>query len=474
MVRAAVAAVLGLVGPVRTRGGVSVVGVFVLGLPLHGPVFVERRPRSRGPWTRGPRSRGPRSRGGGTRVPWNRGPWNRGPSRDLWTRGPRIRGPSTRASSPRRAAGSHAPWRDVLRRYAPWRRRLSTCARPDPSRPDLSVPSFAAPDPSTSRSFASRSSTRDTVDRTLRHIRARRLSFCRLAHLGLAVVRPALRRVLVRRLPIHLPVMTLCRVLDHRGLHLLFARPLAARSLPGRRVCLGRLPVVPWFLRRGVGRGVLLRVGLVPAVAALRRHLLLHVPVVGTALVPADAPSLGRVVPVLPGRCGRLLRLPSFTIRVLRGTLLLRRPPLVALVARAARIGWAAGADLPGAACRPPTPARHHLRPPRLGIGAGRLGTSVVDHLHDVVSDRRRGRAVVRQRRPGRGRDAVLQARQFGALHVATADPQVALLLEGRDRGILLRALRRRRGGASASAVSTARRCCSEFASSCWVRRSDR
>ena len=147
--------------------------------------------------------------------------------------------------------------------------------------------------------------------------------------------------------------------------------------------------------------------------------------------------------PSCPGSSGRARSAPpssSFAIRVLRGTLLLRRPPLVALVARAARIGWAAGADLLARFAVLRLPPRHHLRPRRLGIGAARLGTSVVDHLHDVVSDRRRGRAVVRQRRPGRGRDAVLQARQFGALHVATADPQVALLLEGRDRGLLLRA----------------------------------
>ena len=76
----------------------------------------------------------------------------------------------------------------------------------------------------------------------------------------------------------------------------------------------------------------------------------------------------------------------------------------------------------------------------RGGFGSGRVGS--VPPLWTISrtssADLRRGRAVVGQRRPGRGRDAVLQARQLGALHVATAEPQVALLLQGRDRGLLL------------------------------------
>ena len=143
-------------------------------------------------------------------------------------------------------------------------------------------------------------------------------------------------RVVVPRLLALLPVMSLfrgfhCGLLDRRS-----GRLLAARIRPRGRVLLGRFPVVMGLLRRAIEVGVLL--GAVP---------------------------FCRLLP-----CGPVVGGPG---RGLRGTLLLRRPPLVALVARAARIGWTAGADLLAGLAVLRLPPRHHLRPRRLG--SGRVGS---------------------------------------------------------------------------------------------------
>ena len=418
MVRTAVAAVPGLVGSVRTRGGVSVAGV-VVGLPLHGPVF--RRAAPLGVAVLGVAVVGIASLGIASL-----GIAVLGIAVLLATCGLAVLGFAVRGLALLRLVV--LPGVTLLGAMSCGVTFFGVAVFRPARVPIRRVPIRRVPLRVPVRRPAIRR-------RTLRHIRARRLLFCRLARLGLTVVRRLLRR------PNPSPAAGSVS-----------GRPLRSRGFSDERSTGACLSAPAPCLSVGAFRTSR------PSVP--RRCS----PTSRRWAAPSCFPRAGDVGSSVFRASPSVSFAARFSFAARRSSLSSRGPrgsggPLVPT-------SWR---GLPSSDSRPATTSG------RRGLGSGRAGSVPPLWTISMTSS-----VIVAVAAPSSG-SGVRVAVETPSCRLASSVRCTSRRRIRRSRcssraaiAASCSALRRRRGGASASAVSTARRCCSEFASSCWVRRSDR